>query len=187
MRTICLVIVSIFLNPVMAADHLPETLTQNNNPFERCNKFTLRYGFVIKVAEIGWYAPDCSETTSILEEPNKIVRFHYFKNVDADFFKESAEEYFLLNLANMQKLQNQMKAPLVAFNAGYTDIADGEYFDLVHTNGSNLSLYKNDELLMVSENSQFSNSYFNIWFGDIPVISKLKFAFTECTPKLRTC
>ncbi len=178
MKYLIAIAITMITGLLKAADHLPATIDQNNNQFERCNSFTLRYALVIKVVEIGWYAPNCSKTSAILETGNKIVRFHYLKNVEASFFKESAEEYFLLNLEN-EAQQNQLKEPLLAFNAGYTDIADGEYFDLVHLGGNQLSLYKNEELLTVSDNSQFSQAYFNIWFGKTPVINKLKNAFAN--------
>ena len=169
-----------------ASDHLPEVIEQNNSQFEQCDSFTLRYGFVIKVVDIGWYAPNCQVASPILEADNKIVRFHYHKNVEADFFRDSAEEYFLLNL-NGSDQKNQLEQPLLAFNAGYTDIADGEYFDLVHTNGQSLSLYKNNQLLASSDNSQFSQAYFNIWFGEQPVIQKLKKRFNSCQAKTISC
>ncbi len=178
MKLLFSILALIIAGSVRATEHLPSTIDQNNNQYERCNAFTLRYALVIKVVEIGWYAPNCSEASTILETGNKIVRFHYLKNVDADFFKESAEEYFLLNLDD-EVLQKQLTEPLLAFNAGYTDITGGEYFDLVHSGGSQLSLYKNHELLTVSDNSVFSQAYFNIWFGRKPVISKLKNAFSN--------
>ena len=159
-----------------SSKYLPLSIEQNNNQFERCKDFTLRYGYLIKVAEIGWYAPDCEKTAPILQADNKVIRFHYLKNVSADFFKKSAEEYFLLNLKSPEHL-NLLKPLLLEFNANYTDIKAGEYFDLVQINDSTLSLFKNKELLAVSTNKLFSNHYFNIWFGTKPVVDKLKAAF----------
>ncbi|WP_223787600.1 chalcone isomerase family protein [Marinicella meishanensis] len=169
-----------------AAKYLPGQIEHNDSVYEQCNSFTLRYGLVIKVAEIGWYAPSCAESPPILQASNKIVRFHYFKNVKADFFKQSAAEYFLKNLPSEAEKQ-QLTAVLNEFNSGYTDIADGEYFDLVHSAGDQLKLFKNDQLLAVANNAPFSQQYFNIWFGQEPVIDRLKSAFSDCSQSRMTC
>lgn len=158
-----------------AEEILPLSLTENNTQFERCDEYTLRYGFVIKVVDIGWYAPACNEIT-LLESSNKILRFHYHKDVKADFFKESAEEYFILNLET-EAQQQALRQPLKDFNDGYTDIESGEYFQLVLANDSNLSLYRNNNLLASTDNVELAKKYFNIWFGKNPVIEKLKSAF----------
>jgi len=186
MKSITLAIILLMAQPSMAAGHLPKNIDHNNLSYEQGDVFTLRYGLVIKVAEIGWYAPNCAEAPPILEASNKIVRFHYFKNVKADFFKESAAEYFLKNL-NSDQQKRQLADVLQEFNAGYTDIADGEYFDLIHSAGDQLSLFKNDHLLAVANNAPFSQSYFNIWFGQEPVIDKLKTAFSKCEKKRLYC
>ncbi len=159
-----------------STDHLPTSIEQDNTQYERCKSYTLRYGFILKVAEIGWYAPSCVKSKPVLQATNKIIRFHYLKDVSADFFKESAEEYFLINLNNSAE-QQSLKQPLIDFNANYTDIKAGEYFDLVHVDETNLSLYKNQQLLSVTQNRLLSKNYFNIWFGDKPVVNKLKKAF----------
>ncbi|MGJ8663523.1 MAG: chalcone isomerase family protein [Marinicella sp.] len=160
---------------VHADDLLPKTMSLDSVDFNRCNQYTLRYGFVIKVAEIGWYAPKCGVQT-LLQTNNKILRFHYYKDVKADFFIKSAEKYFLLNLEN-EAQEMALIEPLKNFNYGYTDIQSGEYFQLVHINESNLSLYKNEELLASTDNVDLAKKYFNIWFGQKPVIKKLKNAF----------
>ncbi len=159
---------------VQSKEYLPQSITHNKVKFIRCNDFTLRYGFIIKVAVIGWYAPECKEK-SLLESNDKILRFHYFKNVKADFFKQSAEEYFFLNL-DIQEHQ-ALKGALNEFNNGYTNIKSGDFFQLIHTNKKNLSLYKNNDLLVSTDNNEIAKKYFNIWFGNKPVIAKLKKAF----------
>ncbi|MFC3195459.1 chalcone isomerase family protein [Marinicella sediminis] len=161
-----------------ATDNLPSTISHNTADFQLCEDFTLRYGVVIKVAEIGWYAPDCSASVSLLEANQKILRFHYHKNVSGDFFRESAEEYFLINLENKEQ-QRDLTQPLQQFNQGYTDIKSGEYFDLVHWQDKELNLFKNNQLLASTTNPILANKYFNIWFGKSPVINKLKKAFIE--------
>ena len=161
-----------------ANENLPPLINHETAQFELCSDFTLRYGLVIKVAEIGWYAPDCQQSGSLLDADNKILRFHYHKNVSADFFKESAQEYFLLNLDN-QEQQRSLAQPLIEFNQGYTDIKSGEYFDLVHWQDKELNLFKNNQLLASTTNPILANKYFNIWFGKSPVIDKLKRAFLK--------
>lgn len=169
-----------------ASNDLPEHIEHNEQLYEQCNSYTLRYGLVIKVAEIGWYAPNCSEAPPILEASNKILRFQYFKNVKADFFKKSAAEYFLKNLPNDDQ-RRQLATVLTEFNDGYTDITDGEYYDLIHVAGNRLSLFKNDQLLAEANSAPFSQQYFNIWFGQQPVIERLKSAFSECGQSRMTC
>ncbi len=176
MKILLIILITSLPSVALSTDYLPDTIEQNSSQFERCNTFTLRYGFILKVAEIGWYSPDCSASVPILQATDKIVRFHYLKNVSGDFFRQSAEEYFLLNLSNSEQ-HNLLKQPLIEFNSNYTDIKSGEYFDLVQINDSNLSLYKNQQLLSVSQNRLLSKNYFNIWFGQKPVIDKLKTAF----------
>jgi len=161
-----------------ASDKLPLSLLHANHHFELCDNYTLRYGFIIKVAEIGWYAPSCTMDKPILQAPTKILRFYYFKDVSADFFKKSAEAYFLMNLNNKEE-QLKLTASLKQFNDGYTDIKSGDYFDLMHIKNSHLSLFKNNKLLISSSNPILANKYFNIWFGNKPVIEKLKHAFEK--------
>ncbi len=176
MKTITAVILLITTPLAFGADPLPLRIEQNNHSYERCDRFTLRYGLIIKVAEIGWYAPNCDVSQPLTEVTDKIVRFHYLKDVSADFFKASAEEYFLLNLDN-QAQQDRLYSTLKTFNSGYTDIKSGEYFDLVHRDNQKLSLLKNDQLLIAAEEPTFAHMYFNIWFGSNPVSKKLKRAF----------
>ena len=178
MKTLLVLMLSMASLQALSAKHLPAVIEHNNKPFQQCKDYTLRYGLLIKVAEIGWYSPDCTQQKNVLASGNKVIRFHYLVNVSGDFFKKSAQEYFLLNLEN-QEQQKQFNDVLTAFNSGYKDIKDGEYFDLVHIDDASLSLFKNNELLSVTKNSLFSRKYFNIWFGNIPVIDKLKLAFSK--------
>ncbi|MEZ5470840.1 MAG: chalcone isomerase family protein [Marinicella sp.] len=161
-----------------SAKNLPESIEHQDDLFQLCDQYTLRYGFVIKVAEIGWYAPECKGSSVLTELSHKILRFHYHKNVAADFFKKSAEEYFLLNLQNQEE-QKILIDHLRTFNDAYTDISSGEYFDLIHWKDKQLSLWKNKQLLIKTEHAAFARQYFNIWFGEVPVIEKLKSAFLE--------
>ena len=158
-----------------SADLLPNEIKHEQREFQLCKQFTFKYGLIFKIAEIGWYAPECNEP-SLLASGNKILRFHYFKNIKADFFKQSAEEYFMLNLSSEAQKQ-ALTEPLKNFNEGYTDIQAGEYFQLLHQDDIKLSLYKNDVLLAITENNELASLYFNIWFGQQPVIEKLKNAF----------
>ncbi len=161
---------------VSSKDYLPTSVNLGETAFERCDQYTLRYGLVIKVAQIGWYARNCKTAQSILDVGDKVLRFHYFKNVKADFFKKSAEEFFLKNLAPNQKQPDLIQA-LKSFNNGYTAIKEGEYFELIHSDDKQLKLYRNDRLLASSNNEILAKNYFNIWFGKEPVIDKLKKAF----------
>lgn len=171
-----LAFILLLITPVSwAKEHLPTQINRDNILFEQCNAYTLKYALVIKIAEIGWYAPNCKEST-LLNSENKILRFHYFKDVKADFFKKSAEEYFLKNLNSEQKYDDLLN-DLVLFNSGYTEIKPGEYFELVHREENTLSLYRNNKLLASTENKDLAVNYFNIWFGSEPVIDKLKKAF----------
>lgn len=178
MKLIYLLLMLCFMQPTFYAKNLPESIQHQDAQFNLCNDFTLRYGFVIKVAEIGWYAKNCETQEILTELSHKIIRFHYHKNVSADFFKESAEEYFLLNLQNQEE-QKSLIDDLKAFNDSYTDIKSGEYFDLIHWQGQKISLWKNTQLLGTANNATFAKKYFNIWFGRVPVIDKLKAAFLE--------
>lgn len=175
MKLIIIIILAINSMGLKAEEILPLSLIENNTEYKRCDEFTLRYGFIIKVVDIGWYAPACNEL-SLLDSGNKILRFHYHKDVKADFFKQSAEEYFILNL-DTKAQQQALIEPLKNFNAGYTDISSGEYFQLVLANDTNLSLYRNTYLLASTDNDELARKYFNIWFGKNPVIEKLKTAF----------
>lgn len=168
--TLLLLLLSSF---AWAKNNLPAEINKNDIVFSQCNNFTLKYALVIKIAEIAWYSPDCKENP-ILGSMNKILRFHYHKNVKSDFFKESAEEFFLKNLDDYGP---ELVVDLKQFNEGYTSIKPGEYFQLEHFDNSEISLYKNDDLLASSNNQKLAVNYFNIWFGKDPVIDKLKKAF----------
>lgn len=160
----------------ITAEQLPQIIEHQSHQYQLCKKFTLRYGFIIKVADIGWYAPNCDLQKPILEAPNKIIRFHYFKDVSAQFFKTSAEKYFKLNLAHSE-LTELLLPTLKKFNEGYSNIKSGDYYDLVHTDNSNLSLLKNNIPVVTTHGSEFAAKYFNIWFGNQPISTKLKQAF----------
>ena len=175
MKKIYIFITIAFCTQLNASDYLPQSI-EETHLFELCGDFTLRYGFVIKVAEIGWYAPDCEAESSVLTAKTKLLRFHYFKEVSADFFKESAAEYFLMNLDSKEQ-QLSLTNDLNLFNDAYKDIKPGEYYDLILSNDQQISLHKNNQLLGRSDNAVFAEKYFNIWFGEIPVIQKLKAAF----------
>lgn len=169
-------ILLLFISQVSwAKEHLPSEINRDNIQFEQCNSYTLKYALVIKVAEIGWYAPNCNEN-SLLDAEDKILRFHYFKDVKADFFKQSAEEFFLKNI-NPNQQHDELLQALTDFNNGYTEIKPGEYFDLVHSQEKYLSLFRNNKLLATTDNRNLAVNYFNIWFGTEPVIDKLKKAF----------
>jgi len=176
MKLLTVFLLTTLATSVFSTNSLPMTIKQDSNQYQQCDAFTLRYGYILKIAEVGWYAPDCTTSGPILEANDKLIRFHYFKNISADFFKLSAEEYFLLNI-NSEEQRASLKQPLINFNSSYTDIKAGEYFDLVYTNDSNLSLYKNQQLLSMTKNKLLSKNYFNIWFGKKPAIEKLKKAF----------
>lgn len=160
-----------------AKSKLPTEISRNNQTFQQCDRFTFKYGFVIKVFEIAWYSPQC-QSQSLLESNNKILRFYYFKNVKADFFKQSAEEFFIKNLEPYQR-QDQLIAALKAFNQGYEPIKPGDYFQLEHFNTSQISLFKNNDLLASADNADLAKNYFNIWFGQEPAIARLKEAFSK--------
>ena len=160
-----------------ANQQLPSAIDYQGESFTLCNDYTLRYGLVIKVAAIGWYAQDCPQYDSVMASNNKIIRFHYFKDVEASFFQESAAEYFLKNLKSDDQ-KSAMKSILMQFNKAYTNISSGEYFDLIHFQNQTLSLMKNGDVLTTTENSTFARLYFNIWFGQQPVVKRLKEAFT---------
>lgn len=177
MKFLIFILVILTSHSQSKAGDLPELIEFQNSQYQLCQDYTLRYGLVIKIADIGWYAQECNNNL-LTEQTDKIVRFHYHKDVSADFFKKSAEEYFLLNI-DQQKEQSPLLENLRAFNQAYTDINSGEYFDLVHWNDQQLSLWKNKQLLGESNNPVFAKKYFNIWFGKTPVIKKLKAAFLE--------
>ena len=160
-----------------ASEQLPSAIDFKGESFALCNDYTLRYGFVIKVVDIGWYAQDCQQYDSVMASNNKIIRFHYFKDVKASFFQDSAAEYFLKNLKSDDQ-KSAMKTILSEFNEAYTNISSGEYFDLIHFQNQTLSLLKNGDVLTTTENSAFARLYFNIWFGQQPVVKRLKEAFT---------
>ena len=167
---ICLLV--LFTGMSFANDHLPSAIDHNGESYAKCNDY-----FVIKVVAIGWYAQDCQQYDSVMASNNKIIRFHYFKDVEASFFQESAAEYFLKNLKSEDQ-KSAMKTILTQFNDAYTNISSGEYFDLIHFQNQTLSLVKNGDVLTTTENSAFARLYFNIWFGQQPVVKRLKEAFT---------
>ena len=167
-----MVLISVVAN---GKQHLPISIVQNNIKFERCDEFTFRYGLMIKVADVGWYSPHC-DAASLLESSTKILRFYYHKDIKANFFKSSAEKYFILNLETDSQ-KDTLIEPLLKFNQAYTNVLSGEYYHLLLKDDLQLSLFKNDSLLTTIENKEFAVKYFNIWFGKNPVIKKLKTAF----------
>lgn len=153
---------------------MPEEMTLESENYYLCKEHTIKYAFVIKVAYVGLYLKDCNVEKPNLELADKLVRFNYQVNVKAKVFIDSAEEFYLKNL---QETTPEELVELKRFNQLYENIEASEYYDVHHKQGLSLSLYKNNQLLGVSENPSFSFNYFNIWFGKYPAVKPLKKSF----------
>ncbi|WP_395373555.1 chalcone isomerase family protein [Marinicella sp. W31] len=159
------------------AKTLSSTIEHNQESYTLCSDFTIKYGFIFKVAHVGLYLPDCSSTLNPLEQPKKILRFKYLVDISSEDFQSSAEEFYLKNV-NTDVLEAS-KDEFYRFNAGYQDIESGEFYDLIHQGDSKLSLYKNNASICATENSVLAKNYFTIWFGQKPVLKKMKKALTQ--------
>jgi hypothetical protein len=155
--------------------NLPPQLTMETQDYFLCKEHTIKYAYVIKIAYVGLYLKDCESQQNILDIEDKLLRFNYQVNVKANVFIEAAEEFFI---KNDDKTSNQQEInELNQFNHFYTNIEASEYFDLYHKQGETLKLYKNAELLGISELKSFTYKYFNIWFGKYPAVKPLKQSF----------
>jgi hypothetical protein len=153
---------------------MPEVLTLESENYYLCKEHTIKYAFLVKVAYVGLYLKDCQVEQINIELEDKLIRFNYQVNVKAKFFINSAKEFYLKNL---QTINPKELAELNRFNQLYENIKASEYYDIQHKQGLSLRLYKNNELLGISENSRFSFNYFNIWFGKYPAVKPLKKSF----------
>ncbi len=154
---------------------LPESITVDSKKYELCKDHTVRQALFIKVAYVGLYLQDCNQDENILQIADKLVRFNYQVTIKSSFFKEAAYDFFVKNLNDSPT--GDKIAQLTDFNELYQDMKSDDCYDLYLKEGRQLKLYKNTELLGSSSDTDFSNQYFNIWFGQYPAIKKLKKAF----------
>lgn len=157
--------------------NLSSTIEHNQERYKLCSDFTIKYGFVFKVAHVGLYLPDCQSMVNPLDAPKKIMRFKYLVDISSEDFKSSAEEFYLKNV-NADTLEAS-KDEFYRFNESYQDIESGEFYDLIQQGNSKLSLYKNNTSLGVTDNPILARNYFTIWFGQKPVIKKMKKALSR--------
>ena len=155
--------------------NLPEFISLENAQYSLCKEHTIRYAYVIKIAYVGLYLKDCSSQVDVMAETDKLIRFHYQVDVKAEVFRNAAEEFFIKNLTDTPVNKNIQE--LKRFNQFYENINESDYYDLYLQQGHSLKLYKNTKLLGFSENSDFANKYYTIWFGDDPAVKSLKKAF----------
>ena len=176
MRVFCFTLL-LFVGLSAQAKNLAAVIEHNQQRYQLCSDFTIRYGFVFKVAHVGLYLPDCTRNTNPLEAEDKIMRFKYLVDISSDDFKKSAEEFYMKNV-NADALEASKEA-FYRFNAAYQDIESGEYYDLIHKGSDQLSLYKNNASLGTTDNPILAKNYFTIWFGQEPVLKKMKKALSR--------
>ena len=162
---------------LQAKNILSSSIEHNQKRYALCSDFTIKYGFFFKVAHVGLYLPDCNSMANPLDAPQKILRFKYLVDISSEDFKSSAEEFYLKNV-NTDTLEAS-KDELYRFNAAYQDIESGEFYDLIHQGNSTLSLYKNNASIGTTDNPVLARNYFTIWFGQQPVLKKMKKALTR--------
>lgn len=157
--------------------HMPEFIEIEKQQYALCKEHTIRYAFVVKIAYVGLYLKNCNVDESLLDLSDKLVRFNYQVNVKAKFFIDAAEEFFIKNLK--QSINPNSIKELNRFNQYYEDIQSSDFYDLYHQQGQKLKLFKNYNLLGVSQDIKFAYQYFNIWFGKQPATKHLKKAFLK--------
>lgn len=177
MSRYCLPVYFLLAPFFVSASQLPKQLQAHEKQYNLCSEFTVRYSYFIKVAHVGYYTPDCTLSKTPLRDTEKILRFKYLTKIPAAYFRKSAFKYYAENVdKNTFKITQK---PLMHFNGFYEDMDKEDFYDLIYTTDSGLSLYKNDLLITKTLNPALSSNYFLIWFGEKPVIKKLKKALTK--------
>ena len=145
--------------------------------YQLCRIHTVKKAFLIKVAHVGLYLTNCqvNKGINVMQMDDKLVRFKYLVNIKSGFFQEAAYEFFVKNFTGVGT--TTQLAELIKFNQFYQDMGADESYDLYLAKGQQLKLYKNQNLLGSSNDADFSQRYFTIWFGQYPAIKKLKKAF----------
>lgn len=155
----------------------PQSLTAYDQNWQQCNHHMVRKGIIFKVADIDWFSTECRKDQNILTTTPVLLRFSYLRDIDREFFIDSATEYFLRNLEQPQS--PQAKKIIKDFNQSYQDVTDSDVYDLLIDTQGTLKLFKNNNLIQSTKDPLIRNNYFKIWFGKEPVLPKLKDSFTS--------
>jgi hypothetical protein len=168
------------LLPVQTAKADDATASKSLNVYQgqwqNCDQYLISKGFFFKIANVKWYTDKCQANHNILSSSPVLLRFEYFRDVDRQFFIDSATEYFLRNLDMTNK---QSKSLIKEFNSAYENVKEGEVYDLLIDKKGSLKLYKNKRLLQSTNQVLISKNYLKFWFGKVPVVPSLKEAFAQ--------
>ena len=157
---------------------LPSEIKLNDHAYTICKNYTVKYAMFFKVVDVGLYLKECNSKINTIDSSDKVVRFHYHLDVKRKIFIDAAEEFYLKNHAG-NKESSELLDELNRFNQAYQDISEDDFYDLHHNQNQSLSLFKNDEILIKSDISEFAMKYFHIWFGEKPAVKSLKRSFQK--------
>mgnify|MGYP005997759869 CR=1 FL=1 len=156
-----------------SASKLPKVITHPSGiVFKLCSQQKITKALFFDIVKVGLYYPSCTGKLSVFDNNNKLLRFHYLRKVTGKQFKEGAEEYLTHNLSESEhekcfdKYQN--------INASYTDVDEGDYYDLYHLQSIGLDLLLNNKPKAKFQNPFCESLYFNIWFGKKSMSSDFK-------------
>lgn len=129
------------------------------------------YG-LIKVGHSALYMKDCENRQNQFFEKDKIVSFHYEREIPKHAFVKSTLKMLERNLA--PKDMEKWRSEIITFNENYQDITKGDQYDICFIQGNGLSLYLNHKLIASHKNDEFAAMYFKIWFGEKPFNKSMK-------------
>ena len=161
----CLIFIVFFSISFGVIAKLPEhVLHPNGTKFILCSENKITKAIFFDVVRVGLYLEHCDTLNPIFSTSNKLVRFHYLREVTGKQFTEGATEYLTLNLTNEQYSKCFEQYQVV--NNSYVDVSDGDYYDLFYFSNSGLDLYLNNKSIGQLKNDDCELPYFKIWFGE---------------------
>lgn len=134
---------------------------------------------LLKVYVAALYLPEEIPSADVLKDVPKRLEFHYFVDITAEEFSESAAPYLDRNVPPDQRTKIGPKAD--ALNRLYRDVSEGDRYTLTYEPGAETELALNGDVLGLIPGFDFAAGYYRIWLGDDPLNEDLKRALLKTT------
>ena len=159
-----LLLVILVTLPYVASTKLPDTVQHPSGlSLKLCSEQKITKALFFDVLFVGLYFKECSKGKDIFTSKDKLLRFHYLRDVKGNQFTEGAEEYLNYNLTEQQKALCWNE--YTEINNSYLDVQEGDFYDLYHIGSIGLDLYLNQKPLNTLKSESCESLYFNVWFG----------------------
>lgn len=143
-----------------------KSLDTATSPLKLAGASGFTYALIFDVLSGGIYLPEGVQASDFPEATTKALVLAYKRDFSSEELREVTANLFIQN--NSQKVVDELRAELAAFNTFYQDIKPGDRYQLTLTEGLGLALSLNGKPVGQVENAKFGKAVFNIWFGENP-------------------